>query len=129
MTRRIHITLLTLVLVLYGCWSISAAARVHLWSSVVGGLLALVAAAGVVKSKRWSSFVVYIIAVVFSAEWLWYIWVIHHAGYFSTIPFARVVVSLVPGVALMVVAGYCCYVAWRYVSEGPARPNSRWSGP
>ena len=84
----------------------------------MAGLFALLAAAGVIRSQRWSTFVVYIIALVISAEWLWYIWVIYHAGYFLTIPFGQIVISLVPGVAVVVMAGYCCYVAWRYVGEG-----------
>jgi len=81
----------------------------------VGGLFALVAAAGVIKSQRWPSFVVYVIALIISAEWLWYMWVIYHAGYFSTIPLGQIAISLAPGVAVIAVAGYSCYVAWRYV--------------
>ena len=114
---KVHVTALTAVLVLYGCWSVSAAMRGHPWTFTVGGLLALVAAAGIIKSQRWSSYVVYVLALFISAEWLWYMWVICYAGYFSTIAFGQIAISLLPGVAVIAVAGYCSYVAWRYVRD------------
>ena len=114
-TRKFHVAVLTLILVVYGCWSLSSGVSGHHWDSALCGLAALAAAAGVVKSQRWSALMVYVIALLIMGEWLWYLWLIFRLRYFAHIGFEQVAVSAVPGVAVLAIAGYCCFVAWRYV--------------
>jgi hypothetical protein len=92
---------------------------------MVCGLAAIVAAAGVIKSRRWSTWLVYLVALVISAEWLWYIWLICRLGYFAHIAFREVVVSVAPGLGVVAIAGYCCFVAWRHVGGKQTPSNSR----
>jgi hypothetical protein len=92
-------------------------------------LAAIVAAAGIMKSRRWPSSVVYLIALVITAEWLWYVWIICRLGYFAHIAFRQVLVSVAPGLGVVAIAGYCCFVAWRYVGGKQAPSDSRWSAP
>jgi hypothetical protein len=113
--RKFHVAVLTLILVVYGCWSLSSGVSGHHRDSAFCGLAALAAAAGVVGSQRWSAWVVYLIALLIMGEWLWYLWLIFRLGYFAHIGFEQVAVSAAPGVAVVAIAGYCCFVAWRYV--------------
>lgn len=113
--RRFHVALLTIVLTVYGCWSIWTTLYTLLWGSAVGGLAAIVAAAGVIKRQRWSALLVCLIGLVFAAEWLWYIWLVVRLGFSLDVAAEQVVISVIPGVAVLAIAAYCCFIAWRYV--------------
>jgi hypothetical protein len=115
--KKFHLALLTTVLTAYACWSISTTVSTGQWGYALGALAAIVAAAGVVKSQRWSALLIYLIALVFAAEWLWYIWLIVRLGFFSHLEPSQVLVSVIPGVAVVGIAGYCCFIAWRYVGR------------
>jgi hypothetical protein len=115
--QKVHIALLTIVLAAYACWSIWTTVSTHQWGYAIGPLAVIVAAAGVVKSQRWSALLICLIALVFAAEWLWYIWLIVRLGLFSNLAAAQVIVSVIPGVAILAIAAYCCFVAWRYVGR------------
>ena len=113
--RKLHVAMLTLILIVYGCWALSSGISGHHWDSALCGLASLAAAAGVVKSQRWSALLVCAIALLIMCEWLWYLWLVFRVSYFAHIEFEQVAASAAPGVAVVTIAGYCCFVAWRYV--------------
>jgi len=117
---RVHIALLTLVLISYGCW-VLAGSR-HRWDSLAGAATALIAAAGVIASRRSARFVVYAVALLIGSEWLWYVGIIVRVGYLKGMPIREAAASVAPGVAIVLVAGYCGFVAWRYLG-GRAAPR------
>jgi hypothetical protein len=115
MAARIHVGFLTAMLVSYGTWSIYIAISGRLWDYIIGGTISLIAAAGVTTDRRWARYAVYLLAVALTCGWLWYVWLALRVGYFARVSSAEGLLSLVPGLALMLLAMYCCYVAWRYV--------------
>jgi hypothetical protein len=115
--QRLHVAALILVLVSYGVWSISTAISGRMWDYIVGGLVALVAATGVILSQRWARAAIYILAALVTCGWLWYVWLAIRVGYFAHRRVLEGALALVPGVAMICVAGYCCFVASRYVGR------------
>jgi len=109
-----------LVLISYGCW-VLAGSR-HRWDSLAGAATALIAAAGVIASRRSARFVVYAVALLIGSEWLWYVGIIVRVGYLKGMPIREAAASVAPGVAIVLVAGYCGFVAWRYLG-GRAAPR------
>jgi hypothetical protein len=114
LASRLHLSLLTLALIGYGAFSFWAAISGRMWDYIAGGLIAVVAAIGVITNQRWAKFVVYALAAFVVIGWLWYVWLAMRVGYFTHRPVVEGALALAPGLALVGAAAYCCYVASKY---------------
>jgi hypothetical protein len=70
----------------------------------------LAAAVGVALRARWARYLVYALTGAFVATWGYTIWVAANAGYFQSSGPGRSILSLMPGVAFVLVGVFCCYV-------------------
>jgi hypothetical protein len=117
-TPRFHVAALLVVLCAYALWSLWSPWSSFGWNrlQIFVGLYASAAVFGVATRQRWARPVVYSWGVLMIIELLGY-----------TIEFLRsgswlnLLLAFVPGLFLVAVIGYCCFVVSRYVgnSSGP----------
>ena len=112
---RIHVGVLVILLLSYGCFSIYSAVTERQWDLIVGGAASLVAATAVVASRRWARYIVFLVAAASILGLAWYIWLGIRSGYFGHLSPLKIVLSLAPGLLFASLALYCCYVAQKYV--------------
>ncbi len=79
------------------------------WTSIYPPAL-LAAAVGGALRARWARYLVYALTGVFATTWGYSIWVAANAGYLQSSGPARSLLSLMPGVAFVLLGLFCCYV-------------------
>jgi hypothetical protein len=118
---RLHTSIAAALLGSYGVWMLTDAVKTHYWATGVIGAALLLAAGGAVTSQRWSRFLVYAFAAVLTLRWLWIVGGQVTSGflipYLRDMPPLRAVLVFVPAAVMFLLAGYCCYVAHRYVGR------------
>jgi hypothetical protein len=85
------------------------------------GFVFLAAAAGLALRARWSAYLVFILALVLCGFWVHSVWLVVDSGYFDGVSVSRRVLSLIPGLLMVALAGYCCVVAAVETSVPPKR--------
>jgi hypothetical protein len=65
---------------------------------------------GVALRARWARYLVYALTLVFATTWGYAIWIAANAGYFQSSGPGRSLLSLMPGVAFVLLGLFCCYV-------------------
>lgn len=100
-----------LLLVSYGVYGVADAIGYGLWWLAVVPMAAFLAAAGIGLRRRWGTLATYAISLLFGLYWVWGIVVAIRAGWFTSVPPLQAALSLVPGMAYVLLAGFCCYAA------------------
>ena len=96
----------------YGVYSIIAGYQYGDWSSLIGSGLCLVAAVSLWLKKRWSQYLVYIVAALFCGSWLFVLWQVAERGWpYSSI--SQTVIALIPGLLMVGVAIGSSVVVYR----------------
>ena len=111
-STRLHVAALLVVLCAYACWSLASAWSLFGWNrlQIFVGLYASAAVYGVATGQRWARPVVYSWGVLMIIEWLGYAVQFLRSG-----SWPNLFLAFVPGLLLMAVIGYCCFVVSRYV--------------
>jgi hypothetical protein len=116
---RLHVAVAVLLLGSYGAWVVVNAVKAGAWPSSVVGIVLLAAAVGAATGRRWSGYLIYALAALFAIEWVWIVVGTYRRGflgnYLRSIPALQAVLSFVPAGGMFLLAGYCCYVAHKYV--------------
>ena len=113
MKRPASIWLVALVLAAYGASAAWVAVGARYWAPGVMALLSLAGAAGLVLGKRWSRFLVYLLAALVVASWVYAVWIVARAGW----PYADVAstaLALLPGALLVVFCAGSSVIVARY---------------
>ena len=117
-STRLHVAALLAVLCAYAFWSLWSPWSPFGWNrlQIFVGLYASAAVCGVATRQRWARPVVYSWGVLMIIEWLGYAIQFLRSG-----SWLNLLLAFVPGLFLMAVIGYCCFVVSRYVcnSSGP----------
>jgi len=119
---RVPIAVLSLLT--YGVYGIVDAFGYRLWWFGLVPFAALIAAVGVGLRARWGTLVTYAISILFALYWSWGIFMAANGGYFETRPALEGALSFVPGIAFLLLAGFCCYSASnapRAIAKAPVR--------
>ena len=116
---RLHVAVAVLLLGSYGTWVVVNAVKAGAWPSSVVGVALLAAAVGAATGRRWSGYLIYFLAALFAIEWAWIVVGTYRSGflghYLRSIPALQAVLSFVPAAGMLLLAGYCCYVAHKHV--------------
>lgn len=118
---RWRVPLAVLLLLSYGMYGIVDAIGYQLWWLAlvpIVSIVAIAAAVGVGLRARWGSLLTYAISVLFVLYWLWGVIALARAGFFGSRSPLEGVLTLVPGVAFFLLAGFCCYVSSNLSSGG-----------
>jgi hypothetical protein len=95
------------------------AVRAAAWPSSVVGVALLAAAVGAFTGRRWSAYLIYALAALSAIEWMWIVVGAYRSGFLGShlrsIPVLQAVLSFVPAGGMLLLAGYCCYVAHKHV--------------
>lgn len=114
---KIHRALLALLLLGYfdySIWSLySAPAAIYVLETLFAGI----AAVGTLFGRPMVKYLVSAIAIMLSVEWLSSVWLSMRIGYFAHQAPLRDLVILAPGIAMLCICAYGCYVAWKYVGS------------
>ena len=103
--------LAVLLLFAYGLYGLVDTFEFRLWWLALLTVAVLVAAIGVALKARWGSLVTYAISALFVIYWLWGVITAARVGYFQSRPPLEAALSLVPGIAFGLLAGFCCYAS------------------
>lgn len=106
-----RVPIAVVILVTYGIYGIVDAFGYRLWWFGLVPFVALIAAVGVSLRARWGTLVTYAKSVLFALYWSWGIFTAVNDGYFDSRPALEGALSFVPGIAFLLLAGFCCYSA------------------
>ena len=107
---RFRRTLVVMVLAVYGFYGVIQSFSSPLAWTALFPPAVLAAAVGVALRARWARYLVYALTGVFVITWGYSIWVAANAGYFESSGPGRSLLSLMPGVAFVLLGLFCCYV-------------------
>ncbi len=99
----------TALLGVYGAYAVVHAVQAHIWWSCLIGLCALVAAIGVIARTAWSQALVWLLTLSYVGVWGYGIYLAAVTGYFQKAGLGVDVLSSLPGMVYLLLAGYCCY--------------------
>jgi hypothetical protein len=91
------------------------------WVWGLEGLVFLIAAVGLTFRTRWSAYLVCVLALLLCGFWIHSVWLVADSGYFDGVSVTRRVLSLIPGLLMVGLAGFCCVVAAAETSAPPKR--------
>ena len=101
------------LLALYSAYGVWTAINEHsLISALVGGV-AIIACVGVAMLKAWSRYLVYVLTAALIGTWAYSLYAAAMAGYFRLFPTSRILLSLAPGILLVVLSCSCAYIVFR----------------
>jgi hypothetical protein len=87
----------------------------RVWLLLAIGLVAGIACIGAANMRRWSRYLVYALSFGFATIWLWSIYAAARVGFFGPLRWPGIILSLIPGLALLAVAGFCSRMAFRHL--------------
>jgi hypothetical protein len=105
----------------YAIFALHSAYSFNSWVWGLEGLVFFVAAAGLASRMRWSAYLVFALAILLCGFWIHSVWLVANSGYFAGISATRRILSLVPGLVMLALAGYCCVVSTTETSASPQR--------
>jgi hypothetical protein len=101
-------------LALYCAFSVWIGLTRHSWLMLVVGVLAAIACVAAASMRRWSRFLVFALSIGLAAAWLYSIYAAARVGYFGPISWQTIIVSLIPGAAMLLVAAFCSLMVQRH---------------
>jgi hypothetical protein len=105
------------LIAIYGCYSLWNGVEQRNWMAAAIGGAALVAATGVVFRWSWSRWLVYLLAVVSVANWVYAFALAIQSGRY---PFPTVLgsaLALLPGIAMLAITAWCANAVRRRYNE------------
>jgi type IV secretory pathway VirB6-like protein len=102
--------MVVVLLVMYGLYGTAHLVSIHAWSMAFLPVATLVAASGVALRKSWPQYLVYVLSLLWVAQWSYYVWRAANSGYFRSSGVELSALSLMPGAAFLVLIIFCCYV-------------------
>ncbi len=112
---RVHTLILVLLLAIYGVYSLSVAIQHEVWYYGFGGIFALIAGFLAATGKRWSRPFVWTLGLMIVLSWVLSIVEAYRSGVFHWTPSLELLITFLPGIALVALVGYCCYVVNTFV--------------
>jgi hypothetical protein len=123
-----HLTfgvLATLALLLvYGGYSAWAAFSQSQPIFLVTAILGLIAAVGLGLRKNWSKYLVYLLALVLAATWIYATWRAVESGALANLSALKVVLSLLPGCLFLAVLVACSLAVRGFFTGGGSGSNN-----
>jgi len=101
-------------LALYCAISVWFSLTHHSWLMLVVGVLAAIGCVAAASMLRWSRFLVFALSIGLAATWLYSIYAAARVGYFGPLSWNSIIVSLIPGAAMLLVAAFCSLMAQRH---------------
>ena len=118
--------LTTAVLAIYAVAAAQVARIEQSWPLAVAAAVAAVASAGTAFMRPWSRWLVHLMTVGFVLKWLWSVWDGYRSGYFG-FQFGRdtgtALLSLAPGLTMVMLSGVCSWLVWRHYRQDAATPD------
>jgi hypothetical protein len=106
-----RLPLAVVLLLTYGIYGVVDAIGYRVWWLALAPLVAVVAAVGVGLRARWGTLLTYALSALFALYWTWGVVTVARSGaFFSRSPLLGAL-TLVPGLAFGLLAGFCCYVS------------------
>jgi hypothetical protein len=102
--------MVVVLLVMYGLYGTVHLVSINAWSMALLPVATLVAAGGVTLRKRWAQYLVYVLSLLWVAQWSYYVWRAANSGYFQSSGVELSVLSLMPGTDFLVLIIFCCNV-------------------
>lgn len=124
LSRQFHLWLLSALLLIYSGVAVYVAVRDSLWDYLAGALLAFISAVGAIFRQRWSGFLVIILGTLLVAQWCWLAWFAIRTGALPHRPI-KTIISFLPATLIMLIVGYCCFIAWRYLVRANGHLTTR----
>jgi hypothetical protein len=90
------------------------------WLMAAVGVLAGIGCVGAATMRRWSRFLVYALSIGLAIAWACSIYMSARVGYFSTLSWHTIILSLIPGFLLLAVACFCSRMAHRHLGNASA---------
>jgi hypothetical protein len=106
-----------LLLIAYAIYGISYAFRYQAWWLALVPVAALAAAIGVALRARWGSLLIYAISALYAIYWSWGVVTAARTGVFQSVRPLQAALMLVPEIAFILLAGFCCYASRSPVAE------------
>jgi hypothetical protein len=97
------------LLATYGLYGLIEWIGRHDWWMALSPAVALIAATAVALGKRWARFLVYALAIALVVLWGYAVLIAGLYGYFRDVGAGMAILSLLPGVAFLLFAAFCCY--------------------
>jgi hypothetical protein len=98
------------LLLLYGVYGILYAIEWRVWWPALVPIGSVLAAVGIALRKVWGRLIVCAFSLVFTLYWCWSVAYAVLSGYMTSVRPLEAALSLVPGIAFVLLAGFCCYV-------------------
>lgn len=79
---------------------------------------------GMIARKAWARALVWVLALIYTAQWGYSIYLAAATGYFQQSLLGVGILSLLPGTVYLLMAGYCCYSASQRDASGLFIPDA-----
>lgn len=120
-TTPVGILITVALLVLYGGYAIWSAISERSLIFALAAAVAVVACVATARLLAWSRYLVYLLTAAFIGTWAYSLYVAALVGYFSLFSTSQIVLSLAPGVLLVVLSCFCSFVVFRQFRVSPER--------
>ena len=100
-----------LLLLVFTVYASIYAWQTRLWWHAVVAIAILAASIGVALRTRWGAIVTYALTALYVTYWLWAVVRSVQMGFFEANRPLVSALTLVPGIAYMLLAGFCCYAS------------------
>ena len=121
MRRASYLAVVVAALVIgaYGSWVLWQGIEARHWQSDLFGVVSVTASLGMLARQPWSRFLVYLVVAFFCAAWVAGVIDAVNAGAWEKYDALRILLSLLPGLGMVLVALACAFITARFV-----RPRS-----
>jgi hypothetical protein len=103
--------LAVLLMLAYTLFAFGQAFEYQLWWFALVPSATLAAAIGIALRTQWGTFLTYAVSALLLVNWLWGIVTAARVGVFQSNPPVLAALMLVPGIAFLLLAGFCCYAS------------------
>jgi hypothetical protein len=103
-------------LALYCAFALWVGITHRAWLMVSIALVAAIASIGAATMRRWSRYLVYLLSAGLATTWLYSIYAAARVGYFGPLSWSTIILSLTPGLLLLIVACFCSRMAHRHLA-------------
>lgn len=114
-----RLSLAVMLLACYGIYGVVEAVQYRAWWLALGPLVALASGVGVGLRARWGALLTCALSTLFVLYWIWSIVTAARNATFVSRSALIDVLMLVPGTAMLLLAGFCSYVSSRASQPEP----------